>query len=99
MPNTAVTSAVLLAATSSVPVFAALLPDLATVRKSVGNPDTVNDVRMGEAAATGIVISIGLIASSLTKSPVPAMITIVVSAGLVVMYESVLASTPKEVRK
>jgi hypothetical protein len=53
---------------------------------------------MGEMVASGVVISIGLIASLMVESPVPAMIAVGCSAGMVLMYESVLNTTPKEVR-
>lgn len=93
------TNAVLLSVTSSVGVFTAILPPLADVRKSVGNADMVNDVRMGEAAAAALVIGIGLVGSSLTKSPVPAMASVVFAGVLVCLYESVLVATPKEIKK
>lgn len=89
-------SATLLSVTQSVAVFTTLLPPLSEVRKSRGNADTVNDVRMGELAASALVVSIGLMASTMTNSPVPAMVAILSAAGLIVMYESVLSATPKE---
>jgi len=88
--------AVLLAATTSFTVFTALLPEFADVRKAVGQPDVVNDVRMGEVAAAGTAVAIGLIASSVTKSPAPAIAAILCAAGLVAMYESILRSIPTE---
>jgi len=90
------TNAVLLSVTTSVGVFTSLLPPFGEVRKSVGNPDMVNDVRMGELAAGSLVVTIGLIASSMVKNPTPAMVSIVFAGALVCMYESVLAATPKE---
>lgn len=91
-----VTSAVLLSATTAVPVFTGLLPSFPEVRRSIGDPGTVNDVRLGEVAASGTVIAVGLIASSLVKSPVPAMVAVVAALGMVVMYESALRSYPTE---
>lgn len=90
------TSAALLTVTASVSVFTALLPPFADVRKATGDEDMVNDVRMGEIASGALVVAIGLTASSMTNSPVPAMTACVFAAALVCMYESVLAATPKE---
>lgn len=94
--NDAVVSASLLSVTQSVGVFTTVLPPFAEVRKTVGDPGVTNDVRMGEAVASALVISIGLIASAMVKDPAPAMIAIVAAGGMVVMYESILRQTPKE---
>lgn len=90
------TNATLIAVTSSVGVFTSLMPPFAEVRKSIGNPDMVADVRMAEIAAGSLVVTIGVIASSMAKSPVPAMVSAVFAGALVCMYESVLVATPKE---
>lgn len=94
MDNVAV-NASLLSVTQSVVVFTALLPPLSDVRKSLGDADTVNDVRMGEVASATLVVAIGLAASSMVGSPVPAMASVLSAAALVVMYETVLATKPK----
>lgn len=88
----------LLAATSSVAVFTSLLPSFADVRRATkADVSVVNDVRMGEAAATALVVGIGVTASSLAKSPVPAMVSVLSAVIMVGMYESVLTTPPKEV--
>jgi len=92
--NTDSTAASLLAVTSSVSVFGSLLPPFADVRKSINNPDMIRDVRMGEVAAFTVVTSIGLMASTMTKSPVPAMVAIVSAGTLAVMYEMTLKHNP-----
>lgn len=91
-----VTGSTLLVVTASVTAFTALMPKFGEVRRAVGNPDTVNDVRMGEVAALGMTVAIGVTASSLTKSPVPAMVGVVSALALVCMYESVLQAIPTE---
>ena len=91
-------SVTLLAVTSSVGVFTSLLPPLSEVRKSKHDADTTNDVRMGELAAAGLTLAIGLMASALVKNPAPAMIAVLCAGGLVVMYESVLSTPPKEAK-
>lgn len=93
-----VQSASLLSVTQSIAVFTSLLPPLSEVRKTVGEAGTINDTRMAEAAASVLVISVGIIATSMVGSPVPAMAAIVSAAGLVIMYESVLQATPKEMK-
>lgn len=93
--NPNVASATLLSVTQSVVCFSSLLPPLSEVRKSVGDEDTVNDVRIGEFAASALVVAIGVTASTLTGSPIPAMVSVLSAAALVVMYESVLATQPK----
>lgn len=89
-------SATLLSITQSVGIFSALLPHLAEVRRSAGDPSTINDVRIGEVAASALVVSIGLMASALVNSPVPAGVAVVSAVLLVAMYESVLQSVPHE---
>lgn len=89
-------SAVLLSVTASVGVFTALLPEFTDVRKSVGNESMTNDVRLGEIASAALVVGIGLLASSVTDSPAPAIASVVCAAVLVVMYETVLQSKPTE---
>jgi len=96
--NENVIASSLLSVTSALTAFPALLPPLSDVRKATGNADMTNDVRMGEAAASALVISTGIIASTLTKSPIPAMAATLAALGLVCMYESVLSATPKETK-
>lgn len=94
--NAEVTSASLLAITSSISTFTSLAPDLADVRKAVGDPALTADVRLGELTATAVVVAIGVAASVMVKSPIPGMIAATSAAGLVLMYESVLQSVPVE---
>lgn len=91
-----ITSVSLLALTSSVSMFSTFLPEFREVRKSKGEPSFVNDVRMGEVAAVGLTLAIGISASALTNSPVPAGAAVVAALTLVIMYESVLKLPPKE---
>ncbi|SRR6266540_3566398 len=71
--------------------FTQFLPRLGDVRKA--DPDDsamAGDVRMGEVAAVAMTLSVGVIASSLTKSSVPAYTAIAVSLVLVCVYEAAL---------
>jgi hypothetical protein len=89
----------MLSVTQAVAVFTALTPSISEVRKSVNDPVLSNDVRMAETLAATIVVGIGITATMLTKSAVPATVSIAAAAMFVFMYESVLRSTPKEIVK
>lgn len=87
----------MLSATQAVAVFTALSPSISEVRRAVNDPVLTNDVRMAEMLSAAIVAGIGVTATVMVKSPVPAMVSIA-SAGLFIfMYESVLRTTPKEI--
>jgi hypothetical protein len=64
----------MLSVTSGMQAFQGLLPKISDIRKAdpQNNPDIAADVRMGEVAAGTLTMGIGLIASSLTQSPLPA---------------------------
>lgn len=88
-----------LAVSQGVSAFVAFLPKFTDVRKMSpeNNPDFAADVRMGELAAGTVTMGVGLIASSLTGSPVPAWTALVVVLILVALYESTLrADRPME---
>ena len=72
--------------------FAVFLPKLTDVRKynPKDNPDFAADVRVGEIAAVSVTMGIGLISSALTGSQAPAIVSLLVCAILVTLYESVL---------
>lgn len=80
--------------TQGVSVFMTLLPNISTVRKSdpYNNPEVAADVRVGEIAASAINIGIGVIVTNLTGSPVPVVVSAIVSLILICLYESVLRS-------
>lgn len=80
----------LLCITTAIATFTTVMPDISEVRKASKDSDLVNDVRVGEVSASVLMVGIGLVASSLTKSPVPAMFTIVAVVLLVLVYETVL---------
>lgn len=87
-----------LSISQSVGLFQAFLPRFTDVRRTIPSTDpaTTRDVRMGEIAAASLAIGIGAVVSNLTGSPVPIVISMVCSAGLIVLYESALRS-PGEV--
>lgn len=90
------TASTLVAVTAGMTVFTSLLPPLHDVRKSIADEGMVNDVRMGEGAAAALTIGIGVVATGLSHSVSPLLFSILATAAMVVMYESVLATQPKE---
>lgn len=72
--------------------FASFLPRLSEVRKANAETDTdmVGDVRLGEVAATAVSLGMGVIASSLTRSPIPMYAGAFVAIMLIIVYESAL---------
>jgi hypothetical protein len=83
-----------LSVTQGVQAFHSFLPNFVDIRRNNPNDDPVfaGDVRMGELAAATTTIGIGLIASSLTGSPVPTYTAILMSFILVALYEYTLRS-------
>lgn len=81
-----------LAAGQTLSSFMAFLPRLSEVRKANADTDSdlVGDVRLGEVAASAIAIGVGVIASSLSKSPVPMYAAAFVALILIVVYEIAL---------
>lgn len=82
-----------MAISTSLAAFYQMLPPISEVRKrSSGEPEFAADVRMGEVVASAITIGIGGIASSLTGSPTPALVSVLFAVSLVAMYEMTLRS-------
>lgn len=81
-----------LAITQSVSSFQFFLPRLADVRRAdpKHNADMVGDVRMGELAAATLCIGIGAMVSSLSGSPYPAMVSVLMVGILISVYEIAL---------
>lgn len=84
--------------TQAIAQFQTFLPSFTEIRKADPNEDAamVQDVRMGELAAVLLTLGIGGMVSSLTGSPVPAVVSAVTCFGLVCLYESALRAMPKE---
>lgn len=92
MPNPNLFGPASLAITQGISNFHSFLPPISEIRKKnpQDNPDFAADVRMGELAAVSTTVGIGAIASSLMGDPLPTYVAIIVSALLVVLYESTL---------
>lgn len=82
-----------LAMGQAVTSFSIFLPSFTAVRQgSRSDKDLCNDVRMGEFAAATIAIGVGVIASSLSGSPAPAFVAVIMSVVLIALYEKALYS-------
>lgn len=92
MPTPELAGTASLVVSQSFSAFSQFLPPLSEVRKAdaAHNPDIVGDVRMGEIAAITFSIGTGAILSSLTGSPVPSVVALVMVLVLVCLYETAL---------
>lgn len=90
--NSDVLSTTLLAGATGITVFTSLLPHLSEVRKNSTDSDTARDVRLGEAAASALIVGFGIIASRMTRSILPVGVSLLSAAILTGMYETVLRS-------
>lgn len=90
-----------LAVTQTVAVFTTFLPKWDEIRQKdpAHNPEFAADVRMAEIGAVCVTVGVGVIASWLTGSPVPAAVSGFAALGMVFMYEVTLRSDrPLETR-
>jgi hypothetical protein len=87
-----------MAVTTSLAAFYQMLPPISEVRKrSSAEPEFAADVHMGEVMASAITIGIGGIASALSGSATPALVSILFAVSLITMYEITLkADRPLE---
>lgn len=78
--------------TQGVSTFNQFLPPLHEVRKHTpqGDPEFAADVRVGEVAASALILGIGAVASSLTGSTAPIVVAALTAIGLIILYESTL---------
>lgn len=91
MVDPGIAGAATLGITQGIGAFQFFLPRLSDVRKGgMDDPELVGDVRMGEVAAITLCVGVGAIVSSLTGSTVPVIVSIVVSAILICLYEAAL---------
>lgn len=91
LPNPEMFGPATLSITQGISAFTTFLPSLSDVRKA--DPTDVSfaaDVRMGEVAAVTLTVGIGVIASSLTGSPIPAGTAVLICLVLVMVYENAL---------
>ena len=97
----AIMSMALSAATQGGTAFSNFLPSFSEIRKAdpLTDPSVAGDVRMGEVAAITLTVGVGLIASSLTKSPIPAVTAFVMCLILVALYEYALTANRPFERK
>jgi len=84
----------MLGVTTGLGAFMAMLPKLSDIRRAnmETDPAIAADVRMGEVAGVTLTMGIGLISSSLARSPIPTYTALIMSVILVGVYESALRS-------
>lgn len=82
----------MLGVTSGIQSFLTLMPKITDIRAAnpSENPGIAADVRLAEVAGVTLTLGVGVIASSLTGSPVPAFTSLLMSVILVTIYESTL---------
>lgn len=79
------------AITTAVGAFYQMLPPISEVRKrSASESEFAADVRVGEVAAASIALGIGAIASSLSGSVTPVLVSLIFAGGFIFLYESIL---------
>lgn len=84
---------VTLSLTQAVSVFNAFLPPLTDVRRSsVSSRAALLDVRVGEIAASAMVLGIGAVLSTLVGNYRPLMVSIAGALGMIGVYEFTLRS-------
>jgi len=84
-----------LALTQGIASFTYFLPKLTDVRRATQrDPEAVADIRTGEAGGVVVAFGVGMVCSALTKSALPAAVSLVTAAMIVCLYESVLRAEP-----
>lgn len=95
MPNPEALGPASLAVGQAVGSFSVFLPKFTDVRQSApGNVTMQKDVRLGEFAAATMSIGIGVILSSLSGSPAPAVVSIIMAGVVIALYEQALRNEP-----
>ena len=81
----------LTSATQASSAFPQYMPKFSEIRKAEPGDSIAADVRMGEIAAITITLGVGVIASYLSGSSVPALAALAMCAILVALYEYALS--------
>lgn len=84
-----------LAITQGFAQFNVFLPKISEVRRAIPGDDVAADVRVGELAAVAGTMGVGIIATSLSGSKLPAFVSAVVCVLMLSIYESVLHTHPE----
>ena len=80
-----------LAVGQSVTSFSIFLPKFTDVRQANPKDDTmIKDLRLGEIGAATVAIGVGLILSSISGQPAPAVVSVIMVVILVALYEKAL---------
>lgn len=88
MAEPGVQAAAAISVGQAVTVYSLFLPPLTEVRRATSNDPMVRaDVRTGQLGAAIVVVSIGMILSSMTNSQLPFAISVLMSAVIAAVYE------------
>lgn len=91
MPDPNMLGPAMLGVTQSISSVGTFLPKLTDVRKADPSDTTfAADVRLGEIAMATVTLGVGIIASSLTGSPVPTWTAVLMCGILIILYEAAL---------
>jgi hypothetical protein len=87
-----------LAMSQAVAGFLTFMPKISDVRRANAEkqPEFAADVRVGELAALTLAFGVGAIMSALTRSVVPLVVGLLMTALLWFLYESVLKANTTE---
>ena len=74
-------------AIGSIGLYAVFLPPVSHVATTYQTPDEKRVLRETEGIGTGLLLTIGAVASSMTKSAVPLMLALFLGAAMFATYE------------
>lgn len=93
MPNPEALGPASLAVGQSVSSFSIFLPKFTDVRQANPKDESMlKDLRLGEFGAATVAIGVGLILSSISGQPAPAIVSVIMVLILVILYEKAMKS-------
>ncbi len=94
MPNPEALGPASLAVGQSVSSFSIFLPKFTDVRQANPKDETmIKDLRLGEFGAATVAIGVGLILSSISGQPAPAIVSVIMVLILVMLYEKAMKTS------
>jgi hypothetical protein len=89
MPNPEALGPASISMGTATSAFMGLMPSFSEVRRADPNDEGMaKDIRLGQIAASAIAIGTGIILSSLSGSPIPAFVSVLMTALLVWCYQN-----------
>jgi hypothetical protein len=94
VPNPEALGPASLAVGQSVSSFSIFLPKFTDVRQANPKDETmIKDLRLGEFGAATVAIGVGLILSSISGQPAPAIVSVIMVLILVMLYEKAMKTS------